>query len=58
MEWRVSDLIENTERVRVDRVLSTLKLLGIREHLPKRQADIALEDLKNVEDIIKEEDLP
>ena len=39
------------ERVRTDRLLSTLKLLGIMEHMPQSQADSPLSKLRDIEDV-------
>jgi len=50
-EDQILDLGERMERVRTDRLLSTLKLLGIMEHLPKDQVDRALVKLRDIEDV-------
>jgi len=47
---RVLDRRERTERVRIDGLLSTLKPLGITDHLPRGQACSPLAKLKDVED--------
>lgn len=44
-------------RGRIDIMLSTLKLLGIRERLPKEDANRVLAELENIEDIKDEGDM-
>lgn len=58
VEKSILDFGDRFARGRIDILLSTLRLLGIRERLPKEQADIILAYLKNVEDIDDEEDIP
>lgn len=41
---------DNVAQRRIDLLLSTLHLIGIREYLPKGQADRILTPLKNIED--------
>ena len=51
VEDQILDLRERMERVRTDRLLSTLKLLGIMEHMPQSQADSPLSKLRDIEDV-------
>ena len=58
VEKNVFEFGDRFAQGRIGILLSTLKLLGIRERLSKEQADYVLEDLKDVEDIDEEEYKP
>ncbi|KON30316.1 hypothetical protein AC482_04095 [miscellaneous Crenarchaeota group-15 archaeon DG-45] len=51
VERNLCDFGDRVGRGRIDLMLSTLRLLGIRESLPREEADYALGALEDVEDI-------
>lgn len=51
VERNIDDFGDRFARGRIDLMLSTMDLLGIRERLPKGQADSILADLKDVEEL-------
>ena len=55
VERNLCEFGDRVGRSRIDSMLSTLRLLGIRESLPREEADYALADLVEFEDIEGEE---
>ena len=50
LDKHIVDFSNNAAQGKIDLLLSTLQLLGIKEYLPKDQADRILTELKNIED--------
>lgn len=58
VERNLCNIGDRVGRARIDIFLSTLRLLGIRESLPKEEADYALGELDDVENIGETEENP
>jgi len=58
VEQNLYDFGDRFARGRIDMLLSTLNLLGIRERLPEEHSDRVLADLEDVEGIDEADDNP